>query len=373
MPELSVGFGELTFKNPLILAPGPFSDDLRWISRFAEAGVGGVVLKSAVPESLAYMRRWVRPRYKLPFGPEGNFVLYSFEQAFRGSIDEYFKLIRGAKELGVPVIASFFALDLNEWLELCMGAQEAGADAVELDISCPHAGAASAYAEVTSFLAERLSIPVIPKLSPTINVASVAVQLERAGAGGVTACNRLTGVDVDLEGMRIAMHGSYAGFGGPWSKFLIFKNVMEIHRSTSLPISASGGVTSHEDLIKYILLGASTVQALSIFILRGVGVVPEMLEGLERFMEERGIGRLEEIRGLAARTFLPPDSVERDQRVRFEVDGGRCIGCMRCRDVCRYEAVGERGGGAWIDPELCDGCGLCAEVCPRGCIRMVKL
>lgn len=372
MPELSVSFGGLTFKNPLILAPGPFSDDLKWISRFVEAGVGGVVLKSAVPESLAHMRRWVRPRYRLPFGPDGNFVLYSFEQAFRGSIDEYLKLIRDAKGLGVPIIASFFALDMDDWLELCLGAQEAGADAVELDISCPHAGAASAYVEVTSFLAERLKIPVIPKLSPTIDVASVAVQLERAGAGGVTACNRLTGVDVDLEGMRIAMHGSYAGFGGPWSKFLIFKNVMEIHRSTSLPISASGGVTSHEDLIKYILLGASTVQVLSIFILKGVGVVPEMLEGLERFMEERGIESLDEIRGVAAYSFRDPDSVEREVQARFEVEAEGCVGCMRCRVVCRYEAVVERGGKAWIDPELCDGCGLCAEVCPRGCIRMVR-
>ena len=134
MPELSVRFGGLTFKNPLILAPGPFSDDLKWISRFVEAGVGGVVLKSAVPESLAHMRRWVRPRYRLPFGPDGNFVLYSFEQAFRGSIDEYLKLIRDAKGLGVPIIASFFALDMDDWLELCLGAQEAGADAVYLGL-----------------------------------------------------------------------------------------------------------------------------------------------------------------------------------------------------------------------------------------------
>ncbi|MCD6506235.1 4Fe-4S binding protein [Candidatus Poribacteria bacterium] len=371
---LEVDFCGIQFRNPLLLAPGPFSDETRWIVRFVEAGIGGVVLKSAVSDSLSHMRRWPRPRYRLPFGLTRNFVLYSFEQAFRGETEDYLKLIREAKTLGVPIIASLLAAEMKEWVDLGLKIQEAGADGLELDISCPHtsgdthAAEFRMYVEVTLRLSEVLSIPVIPKLKPNMDNAALAVELERAGAEAVTACNRLTGIDVDLSLMRPVLHGSYAGFGGPWSKFLVFRHVLEVYRATSLQISASGGVTSAEDVLKYIALGASTVQALSVFMLKGMKLVGGILNDLRRLMEEMGIRDLREIRGIASRNFTPPDEVERDQPVKFRIDAERCTGCGRCLTVCRYDAISISGKEAFISAGACDGCGLCAEVCPAGCI-----
>lgn len=371
---LELDFCGIQFRNPLLLAPGPFSDEMKWIARFTEAGIGGVVLKSAVSDSLSHMRRWPRPRYRLPFGSTQNFVLYSFEQAFRGETEDYLKLIRESKSLGVPIIASLLAEEMEEWIELGLRIQDAGADGLELDISCPHASGDTyaaefrMYVEVTQKLREVLSIPVMPKLKPTMDNSALTVKLEKAGAEAVTLCNRLTGIDVDLALMRPVMHGSYAGFGGPWSKFLVFKQVMEVRRATSLQISASGGVTSAEDVLKYIALGASTVQVLSAFMLKGIKLVGEILNDLKRLMGEMGVGDLNEIRGTAARNFIPPDDVERDQAVKFKVDAERCAGCGRCHVVCRYDAVSISDGKAHISAEMCDGCGLCAEVCPEGCI-----
>jgi len=371
---LEVDFCGIQFRNPLLLAPGPFSDEMRWVVRFVEAGIGGVVLKSAVSDSLSHMRRWPRPRYRLPFGLIRNFVLYSFEQAFRGETEDYLKLIRESKTLGVPIIASLLAAEMEEWIDLGLRIQEAGADGLELDISCPHtsgdtyAAEFRMYVEVTLKLSEVLSIPVIPKLKPTMDNGALAAELERAGAKAITACNRLTGIDVDLALMRPVMHGSYAGFGGPWSKFLVFKHVMEVRRATSLQISASGGVTSAEDVLKYIALGASTVQVLSAFMLKGVKLVSEILNDLRRLMGEMDIRDLKEIRGMAAWNFIPPDEVERDRPLKFKVDVERCTGCGRCPTVCRYDAISISDKKAFISAEMCDGCGLCAEVCPAGCI-----
>jgi dihydroorotate dehydrogenase (fumarate) len=127
----------------------------------------------------------------------------------------------------------------------------------------------------------------------------------------VTLCNRLRGFDVDIESQRPILHGYFAGIGGPWAKYYTMRHVAEAAHAITIPISATGGVLTGEDVIKYILLGASTVQILSVIMVNGWDSVRRINGEIEEYMQRKNLQSLEEIRGKALEAMTSPDEIVR--------------------------------------------------------------
>ena len=320
--RLSTSFLGFDLKSPLIVASGPASHDVKQVRLAEENGFGAIVLKTVCSEKYDHMRYWPRPRYKLLDwdkqigGRSRQFTLYSYEQGYSGTLNDYWEFIRISKaKTKIPIIGSAFADIPEDWVNLALHIEESGADAVELDISSPHRpgslGFETTFVAAITSVVEAVKVPVLVKLAPGPDVLSQSAVAEQCGAAAVTLCNRSRGIDVDVESQRPILHGSYAGVGGPWAKYENFRHVAEAAGAIKIPISATGGVMSAEDAIKYVLLGASTIQILSAIMVNGWEVAANIESGIRAYMERKKINSLEEIRGKALKEIVPSDKIIR--------------------------------------------------------------
>ena len=414
-PELTVQFAGLKLRSPIIVASGPCSHEPCQIELAMSHGAGAVVLKTVVSDAYAYMRRWPRPRYKLldwdgKVGGSKFFTLYSFEQGFPNTPHEYAKLIRAGKRLAsIPIIASVFAKEPAEWVELAQLCIDAGADAIEVNVSSPHRPPEltieEAIARIIRAVRDAINVPMIVKLAPSPQVVTHAKFVEELGADAVTLCNRLQGLEVDIETQRPILHRWFAGVGGPWAKFYNMRWVAEAASILSIPISASGGVLNAEDALQYILAGATTVQVLSAIIINGWDVIRDINDGLRHYLMRKGIATVSQICGRVLEHLVKPDEIERwnggprardwmyepraesksvstdadahlrNSSVQTEVGApvanvniDRCTGCGRCVRVCQFYAMTIVDEKARVDSTRCTGCGLCFDVCTNDAI-----
>jgi dihydroorotate dehydrogenase (fumarate) len=317
-----VSFLGKELQSPVIVASGPASHDVNQVRLAEEQGVGAIVLKTACSDRYEHMRSWPRPRYKLLdwdkqiAGRSHAFSLYSYEQGYSGTLQDYWEFIAVCKEHShVPIVGSIFADDAADWEMLAVNVQESGADAVELDISSPHRPGSLGF-ETTFMAAIRavvraVRIPVLVKLGPGPDVVSQSVAAEACGASAISLCNRMRGLDVDIESQRPILHGYYAGIGGPWAKYHTMRHVAEAAQAIRIPISATGGAMTGEDVIKYVLLGASTVQVLSVILVNGWESIARINREMQEYLERKGVGSLEDIRGRALSQLTDPGKIVR--------------------------------------------------------------
>lgn len=309
---LNTDFIGLKLQSPLLVASGPASHDVKQVPLAEEQGIGGIVLKTACSDKYAHMRQWPRPRYKMidwdkkMDGRSRYFTLYSYEQGYSGTLEDYWEFIRQCKKHGhVPIIGSIFADVAEDWREMALRVEDAGADAIELDISSPHRPGELAFE--TTFVGaikavvESVRFPVMVKLAATPDLVKQAKVAEELGAASVTLCNRLRGLEIDVDSGQPILHGYYAGVGGPWAKYYNYKNVAEAYQEIDIPISATGGAISGEDVIKYIMVGATTVQILSVIMVNGWESIKKMNDDIIGFMKKKNLSSLDEIRGVAVR------------------------------------------------------------------------
>jgi dihydroorotate dehydrogenase (fumarate) len=320
--SLITRFAGLTLRSPVLVASGPASHDVNQL-RLAEGhGAGAFVLKTACSDEFAHMRFWPRPRYKMLdwdkqiWGRSKSFSLYSYEQGYSGTLDDYWHFIDACKQhSSIPVIGSIFAGRAEDWAAMAEQVERHGADALELDISSPHRPGTLAFE--TTFVAAIKAVcgcvrfPVLVKLGPGPDVTHQAVVAQNHGASGVTLCNRMRGLDVDIESRRPILHGTYAGVGGPWAKYYTMRHVAETAQQVTVPIAATGGVLSGEDVLKYILLGATAVQILSVIMVNGWESISRINAELDSYMVRHGISSLETIRGEALRSLTAPAEIVR--------------------------------------------------------------
>ncbi len=379
MADLSLDFCGVPLRSPVVVAPAAITETADRMKRCEAHGAGAVVVKSYFQEEVC--RVAPTPRFRLlrhAVGRHKSFTLYSYEQAHIYGLTEFGREIERAKrELSIPIFGSINCTTPEGWAEAARVCEEAGADLLELNVSCPHGVHLMSGADMTDSMVQALqsartgtSLPLVPKMSAQLShPPSVVRALEEAGADGVVMFNRLTGLDIDLETERPIMHGGYAGHGGPWAIHLVLRWLTAVAPQSGLPIAASGGVASGDDVAKLILAGATTVQTCTAIVLQGYEFLEKLNEGLVSFMDAKGYERLEDFRGKAAGTVVGLQEVVREHNCYAVIDADRCTACDTCRRVCIYDAV-QKGDVYHIVPELCDGCGLCVELCPVQCIEM---
>jgi len=377
--DLGVNFVGIKFKNPVLVAPGPPSSSIDNVRRAVEAGCGGVIVKTVVSDSLAKMRRQPRPRFHLldwdgKLGSSKNFTLYSVDQGFPGTVEDYRNMLEEmTKKFTVPIIGSLMATVPEEWVILAQKLVNTGVVGLELDLSCPHTVEPGVYkhlANIVEAVASSINLPIIAKLPLRPDLLEIVNAVMQAGAQGVTLCNRTQGLDIDIESAMPLAPGSLAGHGGPWSKYAVLAQIVQVYKNLKVPISGTGGINSDVDALKYFLAGAQTVQICSGLIINGYELIGKIVKGIETYLDRRGYSSLQDIVGIAAVKVLDVGEIRRGGSSHARIDETKCNSCGRCIKICFHRAISQESGHYKVLPELCSGCGLCVQrgVCPQRAI-----
>jgi len=381
--NLTVNALGLSLRNPIVAAAAGTTETADRLKRCEDAGCGAAIIKSYFEYEPA--RHSPTPRFAVirdTLGRDKSFCLYSFEQANVYGLDEFAEQIRLAKETcEIPIFASLNCLTEARWQEAARAVEQAGADAIELNVSCPHGVHAMCHADMMGEMTRALravkdsvAIPAIPKMSPQLSQpGAVAQDLAAAGADGITMFNRFTGLDIDLDTEQPIMHGGYAGHGGPWAIHYVLRWITDVYPQLPVPILASGGVRDGGDVAKLILGGATLVQTCTAIVMQGYKVVGKLLAGLTEFMERKGYERLEDFRGAVCARIKGNDEIDRVKRNVAEIAADKCTKCGLCARVCIYDAPVEEKKTYVIPEHACDGCGLCVQLCPTQAITMRPL
>ncbi|HEY3316452.1 MAG TPA: 4Fe-4S binding protein [Bacillota bacterium] len=381
MADLSVEFLGLKLRSPIMAASAGITGNAERLKRAQDHGVGSVIMKTAFQEPL--MANSPTPRFAIiqrKAGTNRSTTLYSYEQGYEYGIEAYCEEIRKAKRsLEIPIIASIGGLDDETWVKWGRMVEEAGADALELNLSCPHGAIVlhqtNHIAEVIDhnvrLMKRTLGIPIIAKMTPQMSDPAVVARLaQEAGADAVTMFSRFPGLDIDVNTEEAVLHGGTAGHGGPWAIHYALYWINLVHPGLSIPISGCGGVLNGEDVVKYVLAGSTTIQTAMAIIMQGYEVIDRLNRELGEWMDRHGYATLGDFRGAVNRKVKTMAQVAREKTVRARIDEAKCNGCGLCERVCIYFAIGHDGKTYRVG-EKCDGCGLCPQLCPQNCIAMV--
>lgn len=300
MAHLSVDICGLRMKNPTMLASGVLDETGRSMLEVAKAGAGAVVTKSIGKEP--------REGHGNPSIVELPIGLINAMGLPNPGIELYAAEIKDAKKGGVPIIGSIFGGTEDELAELAGLMANAGADAVELNLSCPHAKGFGAELGSTPELVEticrkakrKVGIPLFAKLTPnTSSISSLAIAAEKGGADAVVAINTLKAMAISPEARMPILSNKVGGLSGSAIKPVGVRCVYEIFEAVQIPVIGVGGISSGRDAIEYIMAGASAVQIGTGVWTEGVEVFNKTCREMLQFMEDNGFGSVKEMVGVA--------------------------------------------------------------------------
>lgn len=388
--DLSVNFCGVKFPNPFCLSSSPVGNHYEMCSRAFDAGWGGIVYKTLGVES-SFKVVMPSPRLNAYNYESHRMVgLQNAEQITDRPLADNIKDIAALKRdyPNKVLVSSIMGFTDADWELLAKSSQDAGADMLELNFSCPQMATEkgghrigqdySAVERFTEVVKKSCSIPVMAKMTPNItDMIPVALAAKRGGADAIAAINTIRAItDIDLANFTPLpnIHGDsgITGFSGPSAKPTAFRFVSELFNSKelALPISAMGGAQTWRDALKFILLGGTTVQVTTSIMKYGYRIVEDMIEGLSDFMIDRNIKSLHEIIGLSAKKLVDPSKFDVQHQVVSVIDQDKCIGCGRCFISCQDGAnqaivIDPVTRKASVNEERCVGCTLCKHVCPK--------
>ncbi|MEL7623997.1 MAG: tRNA-dihydrouridine synthase [Clostridiales bacterium] len=381
MKALQTNYGSLDLRSPIILGSSGITKAYENIEKADRYGAGAVVLKTKFQEPL--MAHSPTPRFTIIHRGSKDYASttnLSYEQGYEFSIDNYCEEIRRCKrDFAIKIIASIGCSTIDYWREWAKKVEQAGADAIEMNLSCPHSDYVMGrlgqinqmVKQAMPAVRQAVSIPVFSKMTPQLeNPLITAKVMEESGSCGVVAFSRCLGLDLDIDSQTPILHGGYGGHGGPWSIHYALRWISSMYPHLHIPVSGCGGVVEWQDIVKYILCGATTVQVCFLVYTYGYGVIDQLNQGLARYMDKHGYASIEDFRGNIVPKIKGLTQVDREKTLVAKVEEPACIGCKRCTDICIYDGIDFTGKKALIN-EKCDGCGLCPFFCPKGAIHMV--
>ncbi len=323
--------------HPFIAGASPYGHHLDTARRLEDAGCAAIVLHSLFEEQITSAQEG-RIRHMDPDHAAFAGILAEFPgtDEYRFSPDGYAEHVRRVKQaLSIPVIGSLNGTAPESWLKFARIIEQAGADALELNLyqvlTDPGAPAAAVERQLAGIVREVrriLRIPVAVKVTPYFTAfANMARQFEAAGADGLVLFNRFLQTDIDIETMRIAPRMVLSTS----SELLVRLHWLAIlYGRVSCSLAVTGGVDQPEDGIKAILSGADAVQMVSALLRYGSAHVKEMRLGLERWMERHEFSSVDEMRGEASfKRTLDTDAAERAGYIRTLQCWGKEITCQR--------------------------------------------
>jgi len=389
--DLGIDFCGIKFQNPFVLSSAPPTTTGEMIKRAFDAGWGGAITKTLIREEIVN----VRPRFAslaFPGSPEEPKKIYAFEnielvtdRPFSVWLEEI-EDIRKSYPSHI-IIASLMddASHPEGWNEMAKKVEGAGAHMIELNMSCPHGmpeqgmGAAIGQdpelaGKVTKWVVDAVKIPVMAKMTPNVtDIAQPARACVENGASAISAINTvgaIMGVDLDtlVPKPAVAGYSSHGGLSGMAVKPIALKAIATIREAVNIPISGIGGIATWEDAAEFLLMGASMLQLCTEVMVRGYGIIEDLKDGLNNYMEDHGFASIKDMIGVAGKKMKALSDLSKEYKVVSSVDESKCVKCDICYISCKdagYQAISLREDRIpIIDEEKCTGCSLCYQVCP---------
>ncbi len=393
MVDVKVNFARLELKNPFVVASSELTNTVEKIKLAEKYGASAVITKLCFLKVPFFAKPYhIVERRAGFFSPSGD----------RLSVEQAQKLIDSAKkETSLTVIANMMGPggDLEGWAVLARKLEEAGADMIEMNMSCPNIGLMAKQLdieappelgavlgqnpalarEVTRAVAEAVNITLMTTMNTHANTPKVSNECAKGGAASVSTikCTQsLTGVEIYNGGSPIypnTKNHSFAGLCGPWIRPLAYRHVAQIRmRLPELPIAGGGGLSTWRHVVEMIMYGATVPTFCTVLYLRGFEILPKFQKKLVQYMEEMGYSTLDDFRGIALKHIVSPNEVEYLNIVP-KIDTERCNGCDVCTRIghCTVLSLVDEKARV-VKKNECYGCGVCYWVCPRDAIGMVN-
>jgi dihydroorotate dehydrogenase (NAD+) catalytic subunit len=301
---LIVRVAGLELKNPAVLASGILGYTAESLQRVVEGGAGAVVTKSV----------GVAPRigYANPTVVQASSGLINAMGLPNPGIDEYVEEIVHAKTVvQAPLIVSVFGYSADEYALVAQKAEAAGADAVELNVSCPHVKQTGSeigqnpalLKKVVTQVKASVHKPVIVKLSPNVtDITETANAAVKAGADALTAINTVKALAIDAETALPLLNNVRGGLSGPAIKPIALRSVYDLHEQVKTPIIGCGGITTWQDAVEFFLAGASAIQVGTAIAWENPAVFHAINQGVKNYLKKKRYRSVQEIVGVAHRT-----------------------------------------------------------------------
>jgi len=324
MSNLETTYLGLKLKNPLMAASSGLTSSVDKIIELENAGIGAIVLKSIFEEQINGEVTSMLGKDSQNSGyPEAEDYIKGYVRD--NSIKKHIELIEDAKRaVNIPVIASINCISGEEWTAFAKDFQEAGADAIELNIfyvpTSRHEKPGvveQLYIDVLTKVKAQVSIPVAVKFGIYhSNILGMAEKLKANGASGVVMFNRFYEPDINVETLELTSSEVFSSPGD------IRRSLRWVGMVSSdvphLDIAASTGIHDGNAVIKQLLAGATVTQICSTLYLNGVKVVPEMLNEISAFMKKWNFKKLDDFRGRLSYKNIPDPMVyERSQFMKY--------------------------------------------------------
>lgn len=311
-------------RSPLVASASPLSESVDNIKRMEDAGLGAVVLHSLFEEQIMLEQHELH--HHLTYGTESYAEALTYfpePDEFRLGPDEYLEHIRKAKEaVDIPVIASLNGHELGGWTDFAEKMQQAGADAIELniydiptDLHTTGSQIEENYLEIVRHVRRAVSIPIAVKLSPFFSsMANMAKRLSEAGADGLVLFNRFYQPDIDLETLEVRPNVLLST--SPELR-LPLRWIAILHGRVHADLAATTGAHTAEDVLKLLMVGASVTMMASALLRNGIDYAKTVENDIRHWMEEHHYQSVQQMRGSMSQLRSgQPDSFERAQYMR---------------------------------------------------------
>jgi len=327
MAELNTKYLGLSLSNPIVIGSSGLTGSVKEIVELEQNGAGAIVLKSIFEEQIM-----LEADYRMKKAEEDGLLYTEYSETLdyidvhlkEKELGGYLDMIREAKsKVMIPIIASVNAISSLEWISFAKQIEEAGADALELNIfvmpfnfekSCKDNEAT--YYNILKKVKSVVNIPVSVKISPYFaNLGSVIMKLEKYGADGVVMFNRFASPDIDINKIKV-ISAERLSDAHEMSNTLRWIAIMASRVKMSL--AASTGIHDGEAVIKQLLAGATVTQITSAVYKHGPEYISTMLNFVNEWMDDHGFNYVDQFRGrLSQSSMQNPESYERMQFMRY--------------------------------------------------------
>jgi dihydroorotate dehydrogenase (fumarate) len=302
--DLTTKYLGVTLRNPLVASAGPLTGDLDTLRQLEQLGVGAAVLPSLFEEQICHDEQRIHALYEFQAYTSAESLSYFPKtKDYHVGPREYLRMLEAAANtLSIPVIASLNGFTPGGWARYAKLIEDAGADAVELNIyfvatdpEMTSADVERRYIELVATVHDAVEIPIAVKIgSQFSNLTNFIPRLAQAGASGVVLFNRFLEPDIDLETLRITPQlvlSNRHELRAPLRWIAILRD------QVSISLAATSGIHYPEDVIKLLLVGADACMITSTLLRHGVEYVSEMLNAIQSWLDAKEYESVEQLKG----------------------------------------------------------------------------
>ena len=322
--DLSTKYMGLNLRTPLVVSASPLSENLDNIRRMEDVGASGVVIYSLFEEQITSDR--LELHHHLTYGTDSYAEALTYfpePSEFHLGPEGYLNHIRKAKEaVKMPVIASLNGTSAGGWTNYAKEMQQAGADALELniyyiptDVDLTGAQVEQTYLDILSMVRDVVTIPVAIKLSPFFSsLANVARRLDQGGADGLVFFNRFYQPDISLEHLEVRPN---IILSTPQALRLPMRWIAILHGRIKASLAATSGIHTAQDVLKIMMVGADAAMLCSVLYRHGIDHIKNMEREIETWMSEHEYNSIRQMQGsMSQENCSDPSEFERAQYVK---------------------------------------------------------